>query len=122
MSTARLERVRDHLFFRSFRITKPCLKAGDQQTIRVSIKNPVQEVVVLSAVVTYPNGSVENFAAATITGRGELRWVVPPGMPSGSALVVLSAGSGGCCGSDLRKRHFGTLGPVEASFEVQAVS
>ncbi len=119
MATAsRAVRVRAHPYLRSVRLAKPQLGAGDEQRIGVRISNPVQEIVIISALVTYPSGEFENLAVGTNTAGAELRWTIPATAGVGEARYSVSAGSGGCCGGDTRKRTFGTVGPVEGAFDL----
>lgn len=111
-------RVRSHPFIRSIRIVKPTIQAGEDQVIRFSLHNPLQEVVVLSATIVYPGGDLENIATGTMTSKAEILWRVPAWARMGSAQVALTAGSGGCCGGDVRKQGFGTVSPIITSFEI----
>lgn len=117
-TVARAIPVKAHQFFRFVKVEKPQLSGGQEQVIRVTIKNPIQEVVVVSALVTYPNGQRRNLASGTTSNRAELRWEIPEEVGVGSVQFSVSAGSGGCCGSDLRKRTFGTLAPFQGSFDL----
>lgn len=109
----------DHPFFKEVRLGKTFLRPGDEQSLDVRVKNPVQEVIVVSATVRYPSGAIENLSVATQTTSGQIAWRVPEDQPLGFASVAVSAGSGGCCGGDLRKRGLGTLTPVRGSFRVE---
>jgi hypothetical protein len=118
VTAARAVRVKAHPFFRSVKVEKPALTAGQDQSIRITIKNPVQEVVILSAFVTYPDGKCDNLATGTTSTTAELRWRIPEAAVAGPVRFSLSAGSGGCCGGDPRKRNFGTITPFEGSFDL----
>ena len=118
VTATRAVRVKGHPFFRSVKVEKPALTAGQDQSIRIAVKNPVQEVVILSALVTYPNGACENLATGTASTAADLRWRIPDTAAAGTVRFSLSAGSGGCCGGDVRKRNFGTIAPFEGSFDL----
>jgi|GEM_PF-4548294 len=118
VTTSRAVPVKAHHFFRFVKVEKPQLSSGQEQAIRVTVKNPIQEVVIVSALVTYPNGTINNLADGTTGTRAEIRWQVPEDAGVGPVQFSVSAGAGGCCGGDLRKRSYGTLAPFEGSFEL----
>jgi hypothetical protein len=113
-------RVRSHPFVRSIRVAKPIVQAGEDQIIRISVRNPLQEVVIVSATVVYPAGDLENIATGTVTSTAEIRWRIPPWAGKGAVAFTLTAGSGGCCGGDARKRTLGTIRPIVGSFDIAA--
>jgi len=117
-STPTTIRLKTHPFFKAVRIEKNKVHAGDHQCLDITVKNSIQEVIVLSATIAYPNGELDNLSVATNTQSGQLHWQVPESTSSGRVAFVVSAGSGGCCGSDTRKRGLGTLASVRGSFEV----
>jgi hypothetical protein len=118
VTTSRAVPVKAHHFFRFVKVEKPRLSPGQEQAIRVTVKNPIQEVVIVSALVTYPNGTIENLANGTTSSRAEIRWLIPEDAGVGPVHFSLSAGGGGCCGGDVRKRSYGTVAPFEGSFDL----
>lgn len=118
MEATMVRQVTGHPLLRTVRLSKRQVAAGARQGIAVTLRNPLQEVVVVSATVTYPNGDLDNLSTATTRQRGRLSWQVPPDAGKGEVSFVLSVGSGGCCGGDPWKRTFGAVPSVDGTFEL----
>jgi hypothetical protein len=106
--------------FVQIEVESPLVRAGQPQTLHVTMQGVAGQLTILTLTITYPDGATEQVVDSTLGNTATLSWAVPPDAAAGEATFRLSKGDCGCGDRSLLTTPVLPTGVIEGSFTIES--